>query len=156
MQLELGASITDFGVSETNPSGLEFHNNKLNMVGGNNRLYEIDKNNGRASAVRAPLNNGFGLSINNPRGITNHGGQLYMVNDGNHYLSRINAATGVATRIGNATRYGVTDLEIRDLASDGTNLYGLGKVTTSGSQTEGLYTLSTGRWDSNINCGRHF
>ena len=48
-----------------------------------------------------------------------------MVNDGNHYLSRLNI-DGTAIRIGNATRYGISNLEIRDLASDGTNLYGLG------------------------------
>ena len=140
----VGPTVTSFGVGETEAAGLAFHNNKLYMVGtANNRLYEIDKNNGRADAVRPPLNTGFGLSITQPRGIAGHGGQLYMVNDGDHYLSRINAATGIATRIGAATDYGITDLEIRDLASDGTNLYGLGKVATSGSETEGLYTLST-------------
>ena len=139
----VGPSITSFGVGETEPTGLEFHNSKLYMVGeANERLYEIDKATGQATAVRPPLNTGFGASITQPRGITNHSGTLYMVNDGGHYLSSVDS-NGIATRIGNATRYGVTDLEIRDLASDGTNLYGLGKVTTSGSETEGLYTLST-------------
>ena len=87
----------------------------------------------------------FGISEDNPRAIAYHQGKMYFVGDDTDGLYTLDLNTGQASSVGspNPTTYGITDLEIRDLASDGTNLYGLGKITTVGSPEEALYTLDT-------------
>ncbi len=89
----------------------------------------------------------FGLSLSNPRGIAWGGAKddqkLYMVDDGTDALYTVNTTTGVASQVGSATRFGilntqnqpVSNVQTRDLAWDGNNLYLLTVDT--------LYTLNT-------------
>ena len=88
----------------------------------------------------------FGLTdvtVSAPRGLAFVGSTLYMVDDNTDALYTVDTTTGVASRVGSATRFGildargqaVTNVSPRGLAWDGTNLYMVTNDT--------LYTLGT-------------
>ena len=62
---------------------------------------------------------------------------LYMIGDNNNALFRVNTTTGVATRIGRATSFGVGETSPGGLA------YGNGVLYMVGAETDALYTLNT-------------
>ena len=88
----------------------------------------------------------FGLTdvtVSAPRGLAFVGSTLYMVDDNTDALYTVDTTTGVASRVGSATKFGivdangqaVADVSPRGLAWDGTNLYMM--------TNDMLYTLST-------------
>ena len=70
---------------------------------------------------------GFGdVNEFNPSGLASHDGQLYMVGHGNAALHTLDPETGLATRVGTATAFGVNEFLPRGLASHGDQLYMVG------------------------------
>ena len=71
-------SANDFGVGESNPSGLAYHNGTFYMVGGSNdALYTLNPTTGRAARVGSATAFGIGETV--PTGLASHNGTLYMV-----------------------------------------------------------------------------
>ena len=120
---------TDFGVSEGVPNGLGYHNGSLYMVGNQtDSLYTVNTTTGVATKVGTSTD--FGTDHGNiaPIGLASLGGTLYMIsrNTGN-ILWTLDVTAGTATLVGN---HGQSNM--RSLASDGTNLYGVQDLTNAG------------------------
>ena len=118
----IGAS-TNFGVGETAPQGLAFHNGVLYMVGNENEaLYTVDTTTGQATRVGNAFR--FGAADeNNPEGLTSHNGTLYMIGRENATLYTVDTTSGQATRVGSATAFGVVETQPLGLASHNGSLY---------------------------------
>ena len=105
-------NVTSFGtVAETEPRGLASDGTTLWMVGATgNELYTVNTTAGTASALSSPAT-GFGLTggaaETDPRGLAHDGTNLYMLGGDTAALYQLNTTTGVATRIGAATNFGV-------------------------------------------------
>ena len=119
-----------FGLSGsvTEPSALTWHNSTLYLVL-HTRLYTLNAN-GQAALV--------GYMSRGIQGLASLGGTLYGVSSGgNRGLYSIGASSATATLIGSATNFGVGELYPAGLASDGANLYMVGRTNKK------LYTLDT-------------
>ena len=133
------ASLSAFGVGETEPSGTAWHNGVLYMVGGaTDALYTMDPDTGRATLVDQDTVQ-FGVSENSPRDITSHNGELYMLGGTTDALYKLNTLTGEAERIGHANQFGQNRNDPAALASFGSpaQLYALFGDTST------LYRLDT-------------
>ena len=139
----------NFGVSENAPTGLASHGGRLYMVGRSNHiLYTIDPATGIATRVGTATD--FGISGIDLQGLASHGGKLYAaefhtVFDSITFTSTyfgalytINVATGVATKVGSALRYGASLIDANALASHGGSLYMTGSFA---SFQDALYTV---------------
>ena len=114
------------------PTALAWHNSKL-YVALIDKLYTLNAN-GEATQVGTM---GMGRAIS---GLASLGGTLYGVSSasgGHTGLYSIDASNATATRIGSATYFGVSESSPGGLASDGTNLYMVGRTNKK------LYTLDT-------------
>ena len=89
----------------------------------------------------------FGVGEDFPQGLASIGDTLYMVGSKNNALYTLDTATGIATRVGSATEFGVVDGEDfpRGLAS--ITITENGTTTTTlymvGDENNFLYTLNT-------------
>ena len=129
-------SATAFGVGETSPTGLAFHNGTLYMVGLTTRaLYTVNTTTGVATRVGSATN--FGIGENSPLGLASLNDNLYMTGSSTDALYTVNTTTGVATRVGSATAFGVGENSPTDLASLNGTLYMVG------SGNSALYTVNT-------------
>ena len=71
-----------------------------------------------------------------PSSLVSHNGKLYMVGGSNDALYTVNPTTGVATRVGSATNFGVDETSPMGLASHNGKLYMVGLRNTA------LYTVN--------------
>ena len=158
-------SATAFGVGETTPSALAFHNGTLYMGGGGG-LYTLNTTTGVATLVGGFQHRGLashngtlysvsggglytlntttgvatlvgGLGVADGLGLASHNGSLYMVDHDNDVLYTVNTTTGQATRVGNSFRFGVAEQSPQGLSSLNGTLYMVG--ATNGA----LYTVNT-------------
>ena len=129
---------TNFGVGETGPNGIAFHNGTLYMVGVlNDALYTLNTTTGMATRVGSATIFGD-IFENAPSGLASHSGNLYMVGDTREILSTLDTTTGKGTRVGTTSSgFGVNETQPTGLTSDGTNLYMIGQSQNS------VYTLDT-------------
>ena len=75
----VGTSVPGFGVGETDPSGMAWHNGELYMIGRTtDALYTLDPYTGEAMRVDADVAQ-FGVGEGLPQDLASHGGNLYMV-----------------------------------------------------------------------------
>ena len=129
-------SATNFGVSETNPTGLVAIGSTLYMVGNStHKLYTLSTTTGRAQAVESSTTNfGHTRGYNSrtrqytyitPTDLAAIGSTLYMLTTSKLYT--LSTSTGVASEVGSTAGSG--------LAAIGNTLYMVG--------SGGLYTLST-------------
>ena len=81
---------------------------------------------------------GFGVGENGFPHFTSHNGTLYMVGASNDALYTFSLVTGIATRVGSATRFGVNETNPGYLASHNGTLY----MVSLGAFAR-LYTLNT-------------
>ena len=97
----------------------------------------------------------FGQSLTSPKGLAWDGTALYMVDDGTDALYTVTTSTGIATRVGTTTRFGLSDTDVqpRGLSWDGSTLYMLtpDKVYTL-DRTSGVATL-VGRFAGHVTNG---
>ena len=97
----------------------------------------------------------FGQSLTSPKGLAWDGTALYMVDDGTDALYTVATSTGIATRVGTTTRFGLSDTDVqpRGLSWDGSTLYMLtpDKVYTL-DRTSGVATL-VGRFAGHVTNG---
>ena len=95
-------------------------------------------------AVRVGRAFRFGVSENRPRGLAWDGTTMYMLGGATFALYTLNRTTGVATRVGSANQFGVSNLNRSpyDLAWDGTTMYMVGnnRLYTI-NRTTGVATL---------------
>ncbi len=112
------------------PTALAWHNSKLYLVL-INKLYTLNAN-GEATLV--------GTMSRGMQGLASLGGTLYGVSSasgGHTGLYSIDTSNATATRIGSATDFGINESAPMGLASDGTNLYMVGRMNKK------LFTLDT-------------
>ena len=98
------------------------------------RLVTIDRTTGALTLVGNTANFGtVGETI--PQALAWDGTDLWVVGFTVAGLIRVDKTTGIGTRVGTATQYGVSESTMSGLTWDGTNLYG------SGRSTDALYTI---------------
>ena len=128
-------SSTQFGVNESEPTGLATIGNTLYMVGESQEyLSTVNTTTGVATRVGSASN--FGVNEQYPQGLAAIGNTLYMVGDFNNCLYTVNRTTGVATRVGSATNFGVSESNPTGLAAIGNTLYMTGQTSPR------LYTVN--------------
>ena len=118
------------------PGGITFHNNVLYMAtdtGFGGQFWRINPSNARATLISS----NFGTGIRFPSGLTSHNNTLYMVTIRPNALFTLNTS-GVASRVGSATTFGITGFLPNGLASHGGKLY-----VSSGGTVSALYELNT-------------
>ena len=79
----------------------------------------------------------FGVNERLPNGVVSHNGTLYMVGRNNDALYTLNPTTGVAARVGTATKFGVNEGSPSGVASHKGTLYMVGQ------SNDALYTVNT-------------
>ena len=128
-----------FGVNETGPRGLAWHDGQLYMTGSTaNSLYTLDIVTGEATRV-ASSDSSLGTLL----GVASHRGELYVTTgvhdaDSSGRLYRVDLDTSAFIQIGGAD-FGVGETHPRGMASHGSpaELYMLG------NRNDALYTLNT-------------
>ena len=126
-------ALSAFGVGETEPTGVVWHNGRLYMVGtATDALYVLDPDTGRAERVNQGVAQ-FGVSENNPRDLASHDGGLYMLGDTTDALYELNPETGLAERVGYSNQFGQDRNDPAALASFGSPavLYALFRGTAT-------------------------
>ncbi len=126
------AGVTNFGVGESQPTGLAAIGGTLYMIGrAQTALYTINIDStdtipdGRAIQVGSASQ--FGMANqSDPRGLAAIGGTLYMGGLSDDFLSTLDPATGIGTRVGSATDFGVSEEGSTGLAAIGSTLYMVG------------------------------
>ena len=134
-------SITAFGVGETNPTGIAWHNSRLYMVGAaNDALYTLDPDTGRAARVGSGVSE-FGVDESLPQDLASHNGVLYMLGNENDTLYELNPETGTARQVGTVAQFGQSLSNPTALTSFGSpaGLYALFEVEDAAL----LYRLDT-------------
>ena len=127
------ASVTAFGVGETAPTGITWHDGRLYMVGADtDALHTLDPDTGRGTRVNPGIVQ-FGVSENTPLSLASHRGDLYMLGDTTDALYRLDTGTGIAERVGYANQFGQNRNDPAALASFGSpaQLYALFSNTTT-------------------------
>ena len=80
---------------------------------------------------------GFDITEEQPRAIASDGSTLWFAGADTNALYTLNTTTGVATRVGTATDWGVSESEVAGMAYGNSNLYMVGSNSV-------LYTVNTG------------
>ena len=135
----IDASVDAFGVGETEPTGIAWHQGKLYMVGtAHSALYTLNPDTGEAERVGSDVV-GFGVNEPSPQGLASHSGGLYMLGDATDALYKLDPATGEAERVSNIERFGQDRSDPTALASFGSpaELYALFDGTAT------VYRLNT-------------
>ena len=132
--------VAEFGVSESDPRGLAWHNGLLYMVGGSaNSLYTLDMNTGEAALVAAAAQlTGSRLPLQ-LGGVASHDGDLYVTTSGVGRLYRVDLDAMKSVKV-SADDFGVVnETSPTAIASHGnpTQLY------MTGDDTDALYMLDT-------------
>ncbi len=130
---------TDFGVGETQPLGLASIGDTLYMVGAQTRaLYTLDitpdsSTLGQATKVGSDSTTDFGVvgGERRPVGLASIGDTLYMISTTNDVLYTLDTDSGIATRVGATTDFGVGEDGPRGLASIGNTLYMVGSANNA-------------------------
>ena len=131
-----------------NPTGLASHNGELYLTAHNDHahrrayLYRFDSD----TWTWTRLGNGdFGVGESRTRGMASHGNpaELYMLGHDHLALYTLDAATGMATRVGSSNRFGARVYTPGGLASHAGNLYMSGFFYTPVESSSVLYTLDT-------------
>ena len=133
-------TVARYGVGETDPRGLTWHNGRLYMTGDTaNSLYTIDTITGEATRLTSGGVTGSLL------GVVSHDGELYVTTSAYKWfweyagrLYRVDLDTSTFTQIGN-TNLGVAESWPKGLASHGSPA----QVYMLGTTNNALYTLDT-------------
>ena len=136
-------SATAFGVNETRPVGLAELDGQTYMLGdSNNQLY---KHRGDGEFIHVsgetPVQKGFNVGELLPTDLASIGTTLYMVGQTNAALYTLDRDTGIATRVGSATAFGVGETQPTGLAS--ITAFGRSTLYMVGQTNNVLYTVST-------------
>ena len=134
-------TLTAFGASEINPTGLATDGTTLWMVGAHgDALYTLNATTGAATKVGTATD--FGISgLGTPVGLSYFKSKLYMAETETNALYTLNTTTGVATKVGTATNFGASITNSDGLANDGTTLWMLtGNALYTINETTGVAT----------------
>ena len=130
-----------FGVSETTPGGLAWHNGRLYMTGsGTNSLYTLDTDTGQATLVATGNQiTGSSATARQLSGVASHNGELYVTTTTTGCLYRVDLDTLTGTRIGDDDFGDDDETHPNGIASHGSpaTLYMIG------GDTDKLYTIDT-------------
>ena len=128
------------------PQGLEWDGTNLYMVDDvSNALHLVDRTGVRISPTRVGSATNFGVNETTPVGLAWDGTNMYMLGDSTNALYTINRTTGVATRVGRTTDFGVTGYDTcRGIAWNGSVLYAILSTYDRATEVETyrLYTLN--------------
>ena len=135
------AATAAFGVSETDPRGLAWHNGELYMVGGATQaLYTVDIATGEAVLAATLAQITGGKASVELSGVVSHNGALYVTTITTGALFRVDLDGPSGTQLGADDFGAVGETTPAGIASHGSTLYMVGGATDK------LYTLdaSTG------------
>ena len=124
-------SSSNFGISESAPRGMVSHGGTLYLAGASRGLSTLNTTTGVATRLR-----GFS-GVGSIHGLASHNSTVYLLADTQEALFTLTIATGVATQVGTATRFGVGERDPRGLTSHG------GKLLMVGNTLDALLELGT-------------
>jgi len=137
-------SASGFGIGESFPGGLGFHDGVLYMSA--DYLASVNLSTGVATKIGSVTD--FGVSnARGGKGLTSHNGMLYMVEIVTNALYTVNTTTGVATRVGSANNFGIGLRQPPTIASHNGVLYTIAptNILYSLNDTTGVATaIGTG------------